>query len=257
MRVTALALIVCSFFARPAAGFVCLRTQSGACLHWAEGGTILRSFLGPADSQLINGTLTWDQNAFNAANDWNSVGSAFRFRIVFGGQMADPCACPSGGPAGDNPVIFSTSACGGGFGDIVAETQSCFDRQSGAVITSAVFMNQNAPWNAYDGPVRFPVNDIRRVLLHEFGHVLGLAHPNDYGQLVTAIMNSRESDLDRLADDDVSGIFSLYPSMPGTGGSSDGNSCQLAPPGGAKVAWLLWFPAAMFILRARGRRARR
>ena len=54
------------------------------------------------------------------------------------------------------------------------------------------------------------VYDIHRVFLHEFGHVLGLDHPDDYVQKVVAIMNSVISDLDSLATDDMNGAISLY-----------------------------------------------
>ncbi len=41
--------------------------------------------------------------------------------------------------------------------------------------------------------------------------MLGLDHPDDAGQTVTAIMNSRVSDLDTTQPDDLAGIRSIYP----------------------------------------------
>ena len=52
--------------------------------------------------------------------------------------------------------------------------------------------------------------DFHRVALHEFGHVLGLAHPDAVGQTVSALMNSIISDLDGLTQDDGDGARSIY-----------------------------------------------
>ena len=241
MRTLILACGLLSVFAVCGHAFVCETPQAGGpCLHWSQGGATLRTLLGSSGAMLDNGTLNWDQNALNAANDWNMAGASFHYTVNFGGQAGDPCACP--GPADANPVTFSDSACGGGFGDIVGETQNCYKIQTGELVNSSVFLNSNYAWNAYDGALRPPVNDARRVLLHEFGHVLGLAHPNDFGQNVVAIMNSRESDIDRLQSDDIAGIFSLYPNGSGSGGvsgASTGNGCAIATNGG-EPSWPLW-----------------
>ena len=218
-------------------GFVCLKTSSGACQHWEQQTTTLRSLLGSAGGMLINGTTTWDQNAFNAANDWNSIGSNLRYGFEFGGAQPPLCVCPNPGSSGVTPVVFATSPCsGGGFGDIVAETVNCFAIESGALNSSAVFVNSSVSWNAYDGDLRLPVYDLRRVVLHEFGHVLGLAHPDAAGQAVVALMNSRVSNLDRLQADDINGAFSLYATGPAPSGSNTG--CQAA----ARVAPAAGFP---------------
>jgi hypothetical protein len=50
--------------------------------------------------------------------------------------------------------------------------------------------------------------------LHEFGHVVGLDHPDQFGQHVAAIMNSVISSTDTLQADDINGGKSIYGSGP-------------------------------------------
>lgn len=259
MRTTAALIFLLVLPALPARAFVCLKAANGTCLHWAQGQANIVSFLG-GPLQLSNGTTSWDQNAINAANDWNGIGAAFHFNASAGGALNEPCgpagpghACPGTGPAGDNPVVFRDNVCGAAFGpDIIELTKNCWNAD-GTMVNAPVFVNSAVLWNAYDGPIRFttggqPVNDIRRVLLHEFGHVLGLGHPDQVGQTVEAIMNSQESNLDRLQSDDVTGARSLYPNtgLVGTSG------CQIEArhPGG----WPLVLPALLLALRCRRRR---
>ncbi len=264
----ALGLLAWLSLATPAQAFVCIKTSSGLCIHWAEGAATLRSFLGfpPPPTTLINGTASFDQNVLFAANDWNAVGAGFQYSVSVGGALFAPCgprgprhACPNTGPAGDNPILFTTDFCGQGFGDIIELTNNCYNPATGAMINAPVFVNWNVTWNAYDGPLRFPANDIRRVMLHEFGHVLGLDHPDDHRQQVAAIMNSRESTIDRLQADDIDGIFALYPngappsSEPSASGAAN-TGCQMArrDPSGGGALWLL----AAFAIAACARGAR-
>jgi Matrixin len=259
MRTTAALVFLLVLPALPARAFVCLKADNGACLHWAQGQATIVSFLG-GPVQLNNGTTSWDQNTINAANDWNGIGAAFHFNASAGGTLNEPCgaagpghACPGTGPAGDNPVVFRDNVCGAAFGpDIIELTRNCWNAD-GTMINAPVFVNSAVLWNAYDGPIQFtasgqPVNDIRRVLLHEFGHVLGLGHPDQSGQTVQAIMNSQESNLDRLQSDDIAGARSLYPNT-GTAGTS---GCQIDSmnPG----SWSLVLPALLLALRCRRQR---
>jgi hypothetical protein len=231
--------------------FVCIKTNpNGPCLHWTQGNATLRSALGSSGGVLLNGTQSWDQNALNAANDWNAVGTAFQFSVQFVSQFTDPCV---GSPQpGDNPVLFARSVCGRGFGDIVAETVNHFDTNTGAMINAPVFVTSNTTWNAYDDPLRPGLNDIRRVLLHEFGHVLGLDHPDQNGQTVDAIMNSQESDINRLQTDDRTGIQFLYPHN-----AAPTSGCQLADGSTAASPWPLLPAAVVFTFRWLPRRRNR
>src|SRR5258708_542317 len=81
-------------------------------------------------------------------------------------------------------------------------------------VESDIVFNKAFTWDSYRGP-RAGHNgnvDIQRVALHELGHVLGLNHPDDVGQVVTAIMNSHVSDVDVLQTDDITGAQVLYAS---------------------------------------------
>ena len=143
-----------------------------------------------------------------AAADWNAVGAQFTFHTT--SYLADPCA------HGDrrNTVSFSSTQCGMDFPpDVLAVTITSFFPSGEIVEADVVFnlgLDADFSWAAYAGPRRASVIDFSRVALHEFGHVFGLDHPDEHGQVVQAIMNSKTSDLDRLQADDIEGIHAIY-----------------------------------------------
>lgn len=107
-----------------------------------------------------------------------------------------------------NEVIMASSVAGDDFSDgTLAVT---FTRRSGdTVIESDIVFNDTKDWQDYRGPLR-DTDDIRRVALHELGHLLGLLHPDEAGQSVEALMNRFVSDLDDLTADDIAGVQSMY-----------------------------------------------
>ncbi len=177
----------------------------------------------------INGSGSWDENALQAMQEWTEVERAnFRFNGMV--QVGDLCALGDGevnsGWAGDN--------CGQAFGDIIAVTRIIWRIVGGQaeVVDADVIFNNTLSWDAYDGPTRVNQNgqviyDFRRAVLHEFGHVLGLGHPDMVGQTVAAVMNSTfspGSNPDRLTADDKNGVISLYGSFEAQSGGRGGGS---------------------------------
>jgi hypothetical protein len=74
-----------------------------------------------------------------------------------------------------------------------------------------ILVDQSRPWIAHHtGQLQSGTYDFHRVLIHELGHALGLEHPDDAGETVTAIMNSRVSGIEALQTDDIQGIEFLY-----------------------------------------------
>ena len=67
-------------------------------------------------------------------------------------------------------------------------------------------------FNGLSSDPRFGLtNDLQRVMIHELGHSLGLNHPDQAGQNVSAIMNSFISDVSDLTADDIAGVMALFP----------------------------------------------
>jgi hypothetical protein len=127
-------------------------------------------------------------------------------------------------------VFFSPSVYGHRFGrDVLAVTTTWYigsERVEGDVI-----FNDAIEWDSYSGELRGDALDFRRVALHEFGHVVGLDHPDQVKQVVPSIMNSSVSDLETLTDDDVRGAQALYTEA----GTRYSVYLEVEPPGSGSV----------------------
>ena len=179
---------------------------------WPEGSTIVMQLaLGPTSVTLEDGSGTWDGSAAAALPAWNLKMETVQFSYVLDSHVAE---APGDG---FNSVFFSDSVYGDGFGeDVLALALLFYDQNTGSTATEAdVVINQAFNYNSYRGALKAGdpdtrVYDIHRIFLHEFGHVLGLAHPDEIGQNVAALMNSVITDLDHLADDDLAGAEYVY-----------------------------------------------
>jgi Matrixin len=198
--------------------------------RWTDPSIVMQLQLGSSGS-LIDGSPSWGASAEAALASWNNAIARSQFRVV-----RDSTA-PTGRGNGYNNVLFSSSIYGQSFdSSTLAVTLTRYVPSTGQTTENDVLFNTAFSWNSYAGPLRRAASggtlvDFRRVALHEFGHVLGLDHPDQYGQAVAAIMNSRISDTDRLQTDDVNGAAALYG---GSGGGGGGGTPLVAPgaPGG-------------------------
>src|SRR6267154_6781340 len=175
---------------------------------WPAGTVVtFQMGLGLAGRTLIDGNTSWDTAAAPALGAWNSVMA----RLQYTDTVTSP---PVSSGDGVNAVVFSNTVFGQKFGSGTLAV-TCWRSSGSNIVEADILFNRNQQFDSYRGPLRFGSNgwaigDIRRVLIHELGHALGLGHPDQHGQHVDAIMNSMTSNRETLSSDDVAGAQRLY-----------------------------------------------
>lgn len=177
-----------------------INSNTGLPIKWPAGGVPIHIMLG-SDRELSDGS-TFNASAAVAAEMWNEVLGSVRLMPI---QTAGSSAQNNR----RNELAFASTVYGQQFGENTVAVATGFS-QGNERIESDIIFNSARTWDSYRGFVRPGINDIRRVTLHELGHLLGLDHPDEAGQSVTAVMNSRISGVDWLAPDDIEGGQSLY-----------------------------------------------
>ena len=194
-------------------------TGAGTAYHtngrrWNAGTVTMHLQQGSASGTLIDGSRDWNAVTDAALSSWNSFLNGVSFRASSGSTAANT----SGN--GINNVVWGEDVYGEPFGsETLAVTQSWYRVSDNRYTESDVVFNTKFSWNSYRGNTRRAdgggnLIDLRRVALHEFGHALGLDHPDDHGQSVAAIMNSRVGNTDSLQTDDTNGVRSIYGTPP-------------------------------------------
>ncbi len=174
---------------------------------WASGDIVLHLQLGRPASPLPDGAADWNAVAAGALDEWNA--QLGRSRLV---PAPDSTAEVRNGNRINN-VVFRPDVFGTAFDSrTLAVTVGFTNRATARFTEQDVVFNANLTWSSYRGPLRSGTRDLRRVALHEFGHVLGLDHPDEATppQTVSAIMNSTVGNLEALTADDIAGARALY-----------------------------------------------
>ena len=158
--------------------------------------------LGPSPGALLDGSASWGASAEDALALWSGSLTNLKFSVV-----RDSTA-PIGRGNGTNNVFWSATVYGDAWDSrTLAITLSNYDTRTHFFSEGDVLFNNTLNWNSYRGALKSVTGggtlyDFHRVALHEFGHVLGLNHPDDIGQTVAAVMNSATSNTDALQTDD-------------------------------------------------------
>lgn len=206
---TLAAAIAILFGATQARGYVREFDDNGVNFEWNKNRTVLMHLSLPALGPLSDGSPSLNAVAENALNIWNQ----FLVHMKFGVDR-DSILPPSEYDSNVS-VQMSDTVYGKTFGTNTLATTLLFARDNHFMETDVTF-NSKWQWDSYRGNLSGQIIDFRRVALHEFGHVVGLDHPDQASpkQTVTAIMNSVVSNIDNLQTDDINGAKSIYDSGP-------------------------------------------
>jgi hypothetical protein len=176
---------------------------------WNKNRTVLMHLSLPPGGSFSDGSASLNAVAESALNIWNQYLVHMQFAVD-----RDSILTPNGDDA-NTSVSMSNTVYGDSFGSGVLAVTLVTPRGSTFIEADVVF-NSAVEWDSYRGALNHSALDFRRVALHEFGHVVGLDHPDQASpkQIVNAIMNSTVSNIDSLQTDDINGAKSIYDSGP-------------------------------------------
>jgi len=198
-----------AFIASTSLGYV-REFDNGIGLAWVKDRTVVMQLsLGTGTRILRDGFTSFNDSAIDALKTWNPHLAHLQFSWV----KNSPVTAVQGDD--EMSVIFDNKVFGSNFGSGTLAVTVLGYRNGNFEETDTVF-NTAISWDSYRGALTPPVVDFHRVAIHEFGHTLGLDHPDQAKppQKVVAIMNSIVSNLDTLAQDDINGVTAIYGTGP-------------------------------------------
>jgi hypothetical protein len=199
------AVLTLSLVIRSSASAYTLETMS-----WTRNRTVVMHLsLPPANQTFQDGFTSFGQSAEDALNTWNQYLVHLKFSVDRNSVL------PPADGDGDTSVSLSSTIYGMAFGARVLAVTLTSGRGT-TMFEADVIFNSAINYDSYRGPLQPNVEDFHRIALHEFGHVVGLDHPDEATprQNVVAIMNSIIGDIDSLQPDDIAGAQTLYSSGP-------------------------------------------
>jgi hypothetical protein len=195
-------------------------------------------------STTLQGNVPYDgtfadavQAILNAANQWNDWTSSYMhggsdFLFYYAGT-SDVAAVADDGI---NAIIFSNTQCPYGAGSTAYttyhSTNGVFHGFDIVLYARRAGDNAQVYWSVKNVPLSYNF-DLWSVIVHEFGHAVGLAHSN-YGSPVMGTSCSNGCSRRYVYSDDIDGILALYGQYTNegfwssTGVAAPGDSFQLS-----------------------------
>ena len=167
------------------------------------------------------------------------------------------------GEDGRNVVFFRPFPTGQ---QTFAQSILTFDSETGEIFDVDVELNSNFQFAVLPSGQNDPSDsrvDLRAVLTHEVGHLLGLDHENRFGPAVVMYFSDTSGNASHrnLTSDDRAGVRAIYPVPAGEspdGGGGGGGGCEVAERPSADRALLFAIVAGLgWAATHRGRKRRR
>jgi hypothetical protein len=186
--------------------------NNNAPIAWNKNRTVLMHLSLPANPRapFQDGTASLNASAEDALNIWNQSLVHMHFAVDRGAIL------PASDDDANTSVTMSNTVYGDSFGSGTLAVTLVSPRNA-ILVEADVIFNSAYEFDSYRGPLQPDgLQDFHRIALHEFGHVVGLDHPDQASpkQTVGAIMNSIVSGIDSLQPDDINGAKSIYDSGP-------------------------------------------
>jgi predicted Zn-dependent protease len=182
---------------------------------WDPGSIPVRIKLPAPSATLIDGSTSYATPVLAAMEMWNSQMGV----VQLSGSVVAGTTYATGNDL--NEIAMDSKADDEDFPERTLAVTLTY-RVGNRKTEGDIVFNTAYNWNSYRGNLRSNPEDIRRVALHELGHVLSLLHPDEAepAQSVAAIMNSTVGNLETLSSDDIAGAQYLY-GAPGASPAND------------------------------------
>ena len=184
--------------------YVINRTSSDSLVHWPPAVSLVDIYVNPSNSQGIPDSTVHSIVA-NSIAEWNGKSRMTLRKNSTSGANQD----------GVNEIFFSSDPNVFNGSGVVGVTQVLFKNGNGEILEADILINSIFNFNNDINSINYLGN----VITHEVGHLLGLGHGQVAGSTMLYALSRGQN---QVVDDDVAGLYALYPTGSSLKGSLTG-----------------------------------